>query len=479
MKYFAGLLVSLIFSGKALAAGEDIVINVKDLTRSEKLWFTRPLKLFESDVQPQPVISKIQILSDSTYRLIISGITEPILSNCSGLNRPAFPAFISPGDQLSLIIQKDSISSTVKITFHGKNEGNYNFSTELSTLASGLKMFKRMQVVENDAQIIAVIDSNYAETCQRINAYCIKYPNEALRKMLLEEEDASRYYYLYFGVSELKKKNAAFNENDLVKKYFTKAIKNEDSILMFSRRYTYAMVKAVDVLMASNIQSYADQLLVRAATIKKNFTGILQEYLLSTLFYYQVKALASNGSNDVFVDEWYDKYAKDIHDPQYLFFIDYAYANYKKGNKVFPDSVLLNRIYAYDGTPGRLGDMLKKYAGKVILIDNWASWCGPCKEEMEYSKENVAKMTEMGIQLIYLSVDNEKDHEKMKAVADEFGFSDAVYRIADNFKSAYANYLDIKSIPRYVVLDKEGRIKKLNALRPSTPELLSELSTLK
>jgi len=75
--------------------------------------------------------------------------------------------------------------------------------------------------------------------------------------------------------------------------------------------------------------------------------------------------------------------------------------------------------FSYPDTTGKVVNMTD-LKGKVILVDVWATWCGPCRAEIPYLKKLVADMKDKNVAFVSISVDNNKDHEKWKKmVADQ------------------------------------------------------------
>ena len=122
---------------------------------------------------------------------------------------------------------------------------------------------------------------------------------------------------------------------------------------------------------------------------------------------------------------------------------------------------------------------LSDFKGKVVYIDFWASWCGPCRMMMPFSKqlhENLTDKQRKGIAFLYISIDGNLDAWK-KAMQD-IGMQGTNVISPGNWTSPVCNYYQINSIPRYMIMDKKGKIVDMNAPRPNDPDLLNRLLKL-
>lgn len=118
----------------------------------------------------------------------------------------------------------------------------------------------------------------------------------------------------------------------------------------------------------------------------------------------------------------------------------------------------------------------EKYKGKVIYVDFWASWCGPCRKEFTYSKEmheSLSKKQSKEIVFLYISTD--QDLEAWKKAVEKLGLAESGVN-AHSFE--VGSKYQIRSIPRYMIIDKKGEIINPNAPRPSNPETLQQLLEL-
>lgn len=112
---------------------------------------------------------------------------------------------------------------------------------------------------------------------------------------------------------------------------------------------------------------------------------------------------------------------------------------------------------------------LNDFKGKVVLVDVWATWCGPCKGEIPHLKKLEKEMHGQDVLFLSVSVDEQKDHQKWKdfIASEELG---GVQLFASGW-SDIAKFYNIKGIPRFMVFDKKGNIVSTDAPRPSNKEL--------
>ena len=109
---------------------------------------------------------------------------------------------------------------------------------------------------------------------------------------------------------------------------------------------------------------------------------------------------------------------------------------------------------------------LDKYKGKTIIIDFWATWCGPCKAEMPAFKELEEKY---GNDVNFVSLGLYCKEDAWKEMATELGFKNNMY-VSKEMQGQVKPW-DVKYIPRYVILDKDFKIVDALEPRPSSGDL--------
>ena len=142
-----------------------------------------------------------------------------------------------------------------------------------------------------------------------------------------------------------------------------------------------------------------------------------------------------------------------------------CFAEFKQGERL-PD---LDSFHL----EGKLPENLK---GQVILLDFWASWCGPCKVSFPAMEELNKKYTSQGLAIVAVSVDEKKENMERYLKTAKVSFT--VVRDAQKKLVAAA---DIKALPTSLVIDRAGKIRFIHVgfNRDETPgEYVKEIEQL-
>jgi thiol-disulfide isomerase/thioredoxin len=121
---------------------------------------------------------------------------------------------------------------------------------------------------------------------------------------------------------------------------------------------------------------------------------------------------------------------------------------------------------------------LSDFKGKYVYIDLWATWCGPCRQEIPYLQKIEEKYHGKNIEFVSISIDNAKDNAKWKnfVTAKNLG---GVQLFADkDWESEFVVKYGVTGIPRFILIDPKGTIVNSDAARPSAPELQTQLDAL-
>ena len=133
----------------------------------------------------------------------------------------------------------------------------------------------------------------------------------------------------------------------------------------------------------------------------------------------------------------------------------------------FPADVVLSDLQ------GKKVDFAK-YRGKYVFIDLWASWCIPCIKEIPHLKQLEKDLQNKDVVFLSISIDTNVAAWKKKVAA--LGLEGELLNNQDN---KLCESLNVSGIPFFLIYDKEGKLYKYNAYRPSDMRLKPLLEGLK
>lgn len=195
-------------------------------------------------------------------------------------------------------------------------------------------------------------------------------------------------------------------------------------------------------------KNIADKLLYDNAKYGITYTEQLQE------FYKKFMEYSSNEENKKEITKTYNKLkvtAKGQPSPKFV-----NYENFKGGTTSLDD--------------------LK---GKYVYVDVWATWCGPCKKEIPSLKKVEKQYHGKNIEFVSMSVDSKKDHDAWKKMVKEKELGGIQLFADKSWDSKFVKDYVIQGIPRFILINPEGKIVTANAPRPSSKKLIKLFDKLK
>ncbi|MDR3340039.1 MAG: TlpA family protein disulfide reductase, partial [Candidatus Symbiothrix sp.] len=344
-----------------------------------------------------------------------------------------------------------------RMEFTGKNAGHYNFMQELDVLfpykkrpdyrqGSAIEIFKDSVDLWKKNQLDFL--ESYPDRDQFSGAW-VSYINAYIE---------NQYAYLLYSPVYQK----LIDKDKLPADYFSNVYQLPLVDESLTEYYKSSLLVRYIRLYLDDAWSNFNAIY---QNIKENTGGKTRAYLISSL----IGMFADHQGEDYKAELLHaiKESVEYVSDSIYLEYIGLAENYYLIHNKPVPEELLSSvKLKKYgDNTDITLKELLNEYPNKAVYIDFWASWCAPCREDIAESGEAKAYLKEKDVAYVYISIDKEEKNWRKATVEDSI--AENQYLIEGERNSAFEKYLRFSSIPRYVLLDKEHKVKMSNAPRPN------------
>ncbi|MEN8137190.1 MAG: TlpA disulfide reductase family protein [Bacteroidota bacterium] len=429
----------------------------------------------EKKHEPAAVVSgKIENIGDKSVLLVSKTKTDTLQTDSLGnfrleqkaglptfsklvLGRKSISLYLKDGFDLNLITSKENFIRDTK--FEGIGSKENNLLSEKERLAKDLAYYPDIFKL-NPEKFIAKSDS-VKEVYKKLLKEYSKGPE--VDSLFLTSFNADvKYeqfyfytiytpYHNYFMKEKLELGEGISNEID-------KAIVDTDDFV-----YSSKFIKFMSEVKKEKYREYLNDEEKNDINIAKYLEwldGDLNSPKLKNELFYEATKYNITYAGEKERDTLYSIYSKVNTDIEYQKSIDDTYASFEKlraGKTAvqwsYPD---------IDGKTHSLSD----YKGKLVYIDVWATWCGPCKQEIP-SLAKLSKEYE-GKDIVFVSVSVDDNRSAWKKMLEKENFEWIQLHAEKAWKSEIIQQNEIRGIPRFMMVDKEGKIISVNAPRPSS-----------
>lgn len=305
-----------------------------------------------------------------------------------------------------------------------------------------------------------------------------------LKNHLTREADF-QYWHLIYAYPVIRANNDQKSRRlvsvpEVITQEFRRQDLNEPSCLKYeSFRRLIPFYVSYENSREKNFEKYTNMLLMVNDKVEyslRHLKGKVADYSLAQLLLAHKAYLTASLAQSV-VSQIEDESIRDMFTGKYLDEIVQHQAVIAEKER--ESRAKENPVLTFTDLKGKSFD-LSKFRGKIVYVDFWASWCGPCRMQFPYARklhESIPEKLKKDVVFLYISIDDTV--EKWKDGIKSNGLEDFVNgHVEGGWGAEVLAKLGIRSIPRYMLVDRDGKIVNPNAGRPSDPEILSDLIRL-
>jgi len=371
--------------------------------------------------------------------------------------------FLSPNDDISLSFENENFFESIK--YVGKGSNVCNFLAQKESLTGEYEIASMNLYQATFTEYAKKMDSFKIQLDNRLNDFLTKSKmNDTYFTENEKVDNLYRWAFLVINYSEGHKYTTSDTSNNfyICENYIKNQITLNDTSLYKFYRYRnfldrYAMTYAYSFINQNIWKNHPEVFYIKYLEklneiIKTN--AAKKEFVLD-LCIERARRAKTNEELNASINTFSSMFPNDSDITKIQVIVD-KISSVSIG-KIAPNFKMKNLA----GKEIQLAD----FKGKIVYLDFWATWCGPCRKELPYLETIFDEYNNKGIEFISISIDSEVDiwksfvsDNKLKGI-----------QLNDADRTVASIYL-VDAVPTFFLIDKDGKIFN-NTARPSQPEL--------
>jgi thiol-disulfide isomerase/thioredoxin len=190
--------------------------------------------------------------------------------------------------------------------------------------------------------------------------------------------------------------------------------------------------------------------------IKNNFSGNCRDYLLFDL--------VKESNNKELLNDFFNDCQNE------------AYKNYKM-IEIQAKEKIISTFIRSDFSEISFEDILSKYKGRIIYVDFWASWCGPCRKLMPKSHQ-LEERFEKDVAFVYFSIDKSVSNWKTAARTERIDENNSFLISEESNFIKGLELINNRGIPYYMIFNRKGELIDDDAMRPDDIDFVEKMNEI-
>jgi len=411
---------------------------------------------------------KITVNKHGYFSYTTKNIKEPLQATITNYRKICIPVYLAPTYNMQIAGDVEDLANT--LTYSGIGASSNKFE-KVYHLIFSRKVPEWIDTTEKSFISNPYFKTNWDSIINKIKLTIFGASNKDPYKEHFEYAAITSIKYrpllsiLYYSVNnELDAGQTTVLINKLFDTTILNGLNNKENLM--SDIFIECMYGYIDYLILKRPSPLPDPF-YSVKIIDEIFSGNVRDYFLYTFLSREIAKAAEKPEL-----EGIKKYLSLVKTQDYkkLLNIQYNILDAKLSGLYIGAIAPWIAIYDNEGRPFNV-DTLKN---KVVCIEFWGSWCGPCQQELPYLKELYKKFKENSqFILISIAVNDKKGKEKRLKIIKDLSLQ--WQQLEDDDNDAMAKLYNVVYFPRLILIGKNGKILSLNTPLPSDENKLESL----